>query len=358
MFRGEDGKVYATDAYCAHMGANLAVGGTVKFGNCIQCPFHGWTFDGATGNCVLGSDKRVRTATKYEYKDEVGDVGYKGPAFHKPCEEEVKIKTFPVREMYGFIFIWYHAMEEYRHNPPYEPLDITEETKKLKHRGYSINKVKSHVQDIPENGGDLMHFYYVHVNLLPATAIAQARWKSKWVRGDDPDLREKLKHEVPYIQEFKTRLLDKFLTEKNKKFVGCLSLDNYISLPGVDSFFFFNATAFQVGSGLVYLFLKSPFFETIFFQHLNSLERYDHIVYHEIYSNNYLPYWVTALMLRLEAGQVINDGLVWDNKKFGHHTYYNLNAEPDKMLLEWRNWFSQFYEGCKEAEEKKEALNW
>ena len=51
MFRGEDGKAYVLDAYCPHLGANLAVGGQVV-GNCIECPFHGWRFNGNDGKCV------------------------------------------------------------------------------------------------------------------------------------------------------------------------------------------------------------------------------------------------------------------------------------------------------------------
>ena len=39
------------DAYCPHLGANLGVGGHVR-GNCIECPFHGWQFDGETGKCM------------------------------------------------------------------------------------------------------------------------------------------------------------------------------------------------------------------------------------------------------------------------------------------------------------------
>lgn len=52
VYRGEDGIVYALDAYCLHMGANLGVGGEVVNNNCIQCPFHGWLYDGKTGHCV------------------------------------------------------------------------------------------------------------------------------------------------------------------------------------------------------------------------------------------------------------------------------------------------------------------
>lgn len=358
FFRGEDKKVYAVDAYCAHMGANLAIGGKVKFGNCIQCPFHGWTFDGATGNCVLGSDKIPREAVKYTYCDDVGKKDYKGKTFSEPCTEKVSIETYPVREMNGYIYVWYHVDPALAKNPPYEPFDISEHAKRLPHRGYSINKVASHVQDIPENGGDLMHFFYIHASMLPFTDLLQARWKAKWIRADDPQLREKLKHEHPKVQAYKTALLDKYLNDKNKKYIGCLSLDNYINIPGSGNMFFFNASAFQVGPGLVYLFLWSPFFETVFFQHMHTVDKYMQHVYHEIYTNSYLPYWASALMLRLEAGQVINDGVVWDNKRFAKHTYYNLNAEPDKMLLEWRNWFAQFYEGCREYEDERDKYNW
>ena len=51
VFRAEDGQAHIIDAYCPHMGANLAVGGVVK-GNCLECPFHGWKFRGDDGKCV------------------------------------------------------------------------------------------------------------------------------------------------------------------------------------------------------------------------------------------------------------------------------------------------------------------
>jgi len=34
------------------MGANLGIGGQVVNDKCIQCPFHGWLYDGKTGDCV------------------------------------------------------------------------------------------------------------------------------------------------------------------------------------------------------------------------------------------------------------------------------------------------------------------
>ena len=50
VYRSQSGKVTIMDAYCPHMGANLAVGGRVR-GECLECPFHGWVFD-SDGKCI------------------------------------------------------------------------------------------------------------------------------------------------------------------------------------------------------------------------------------------------------------------------------------------------------------------
>lgn len=69
--RGPSNKVYVLDAYCPHLGANLAIGGIVercriRIGgdknnnkivhkqeeDCIRCPFHSWAFRMSDGNCV------------------------------------------------------------------------------------------------------------------------------------------------------------------------------------------------------------------------------------------------------------------------------------------------------------------
>jgi cholesterol 7-dehydrogenase len=41
------------------MGANLGIGGKVVNDSCVQCPFHGWLFDGETGMCVDHDKKPV-----------------------------------------------------------------------------------------------------------------------------------------------------------------------------------------------------------------------------------------------------------------------------------------------------------
>lgn len=65
LFRGKTDptKVHALDAYCVHNGADLGGGkvvcveeegeaGRIKK-DCIQCPFHGWTFSAEDGSCKI-----------------------------------------------------------------------------------------------------------------------------------------------------------------------------------------------------------------------------------------------------------------------------------------------------------------
>lgn len=62
LYRGEDNVPYALDAYCLHMGAHMGEGGQVMNKNCIQCPFHGWLYDGTSGHCV-GNDSITKITT-------------------------------------------------------------------------------------------------------------------------------------------------------------------------------------------------------------------------------------------------------------------------------------------------------
>jgi phenylpropionate dioxygenase-like ring-hydroxylating dioxygenase large terminal subunit len=50
VFRSNTGKAYAVEAYCPHLGAHLGYGGSVQ-GDLLQCPFHGFQFNGM-GECV------------------------------------------------------------------------------------------------------------------------------------------------------------------------------------------------------------------------------------------------------------------------------------------------------------------
>ena len=137
LFRGQNGRPYVLDAYCAHMGAHLGVGGKVRHETCIECPFHGWTFDGETGACVLsgGEKKVIRMADRFEYHDiekctpvpdddkQAGRIYLKGVSE----QQEVKLKRYVCRELNGSVLVWYHSEDKRRETPLYEPFDLSTE---------------------------------------------------------------------------------------------------------------------------------------------------------------------------------------------------------------------------------------
>ena len=82
-YRGDSGNPYVLDAYCPHLGADIAVGGTVA-DDCIICPFHGWRFDGSGSNVEIPYAKTVnRTA---------------------------RLRSWPTAERAGAIFVWHSQM--------------------------------------------------------------------------------------------------------------------------------------------------------------------------------------------------------------------------------------------------------
>ena len=129
IFRTASGKVNVLDAYCQHLGANMGVGGTVE-GEHIVCPWHGWQWRGDGTNALIPYSK----------------IG---------CKQNVKIKTYPAQEWYGFIVVWHerHGRAPYW-QPPVLPELETDEYYPLHPHSRMLNRVKVHAQMIIENAAD------------------------------------------------------------------------------------------------------------------------------------------------------------------------------------------------------------
>ena len=152
LFRGHDGKPYVLEAYCAHIGGNLGMGGKVRDINCIECPFHGWTYDGETGACVFsdGDRKIPRKVDTFEYIDvercsaSVSNGEQKSIYLQKIAEnQEIKLKRYECREMNGSIFAWFHADEQWRNKPLYELFNIEDEIERNDMEGKRFEKKKN-----------------------------------------------------------------------------------------------------------------------------------------------------------------------------------------------------------------------
>jgi len=175
-------------------------------------------------------------------------------------------------------------------------------------------------------------------------------------RASSPNLFEIMEHENPQVNAYKMHILKTFINDSNRNYINVISLNNYIQFFGKQKIFIFNATGFQLGPSLVYLFLWSPYFQVTLFQTVTPLEKLNQRVMHRIFSRKPLPYWLTAVMLMGEVKQLFSDMNIWNNKTFGSRLNYNMKNDADKCLHSWRSWFAQFYEGCHDYE--SQSLSW
>jgi 5,5'-dehydrodivanillate O-demethylase oxygenase subunit len=79
LYRGESGKVHAVAFRCAHRGTQLSTGWVE--GDNLRCFYHGWMY-GPDGQCV------------------------EQPAEPEPFCQRIKIRSYPVQEYLGLIFLY------------------------------------------------------------------------------------------------------------------------------------------------------------------------------------------------------------------------------------------------------------
>src|ERR1051325_5292967 len=129
LYRAEDGRVVALDAYCPHMGAHLAEGKVE--GSAIRCLFHYWKYD-AEGRCV-----------------------------EIPCQEQCsfvpQIRSHPAAEQYGLIWLW--AGREVTHKLPFVP-ELEGEECEYRLANRFVKECHPNVMMI--NAIDAQHFNSVH----------------------------------------------------------------------------------------------------------------------------------------------------------------------------------------------------
>ncbi|GAA3978890.1 Rieske 2Fe-2S domain-containing protein [Actinomadura viridis] len=135
LFRTASGDARVVDAYCPHLGANLAHGGRVT-GELLECPFHAWRFDGVSGRCL--------------------DVPYTDA---EPSPKAA-VRSYPVVERFGLVFAWHHlgGAEPYLDMPVMEEFDDEDWTDPVFHEF----EIATCCQEMAENNADYVHFKYVH----------------------------------------------------------------------------------------------------------------------------------------------------------------------------------------------------
>ncbi len=138
FYRGKTGQLVAMGAYCPHQGAALAVGGQID-GDCIVCPFHGWSWDADGSNAGVPYTAR-------------GRVG-------------VRNKTWIVREVRLHVYIWSSwRSEEPRWDLP--DLSFLDDPRVYWNRDDSTRTwldARLVPQMVTENIVDFSHIKYVHL---------------------------------------------------------------------------------------------------------------------------------------------------------------------------------------------------
>ncbi|KAL6045902.1 Aminopyrrolnitrin oxidase PrnD-like Rieske oxygenase [Balamuthia mandrillaris] len=136
VWRKSDGTPVVLDAYCAHLGANLASGECKVIDDCVRCPFHHWRYD-STGKCV--------------------DIPYTS----KPIPSNAKVHSWPVTEWAGRIWFYYH--HERKQEPEFElPRDLDDDLKGMRPAGGGQVWMKSNLMEPLENCSDPVHFKTIH----------------------------------------------------------------------------------------------------------------------------------------------------------------------------------------------------
>ncbi|KPJ17450.1 3-ketosteroid-9-alpha-hydroxylase oxygenase subunit [Papilio machaon] len=138
VYRGEDNVARCVEAYCPHLGANLAIGGTVS-GSCITCPFHQWKFN-ADGQCV--GIPNVETV----------------PA-------GISIKKYHTMELDGAVWVWHDA----EGRDPLWKVPEAPEMKYMTFRGRNEFMVNVHIQIGPSHVR--LHFECLLGSLMVAQSV-------------------------------------------------------------------------------------------------------------------------------------------------------------------------------------------
>ncbi|XP_013921760.1 PREDICTED: cholesterol desaturase daf-36-like [Thamnophis sirtalis] len=296
VFRGLDGEPHVLDAYCPHLGANLAIGGRVV-DNCIECPFHGWIFSGKDGRCV-----------KIPYANKV-------PEF-------ATTKVWPSCEVNDMIMVWYHCDGM---SPAWQ---VTEQegasSPDWTFRAATEHFVSTHIEEVPENAADVGHLIFLHKPSIMIGsdlrftgnhrwAFFKHTWEAEWQPEPEPN-----RHCSVLLLTHHVLLFGKH--------IACLDL---------------HVKATQVGPGIVMMALSHAIFgKGLIVQSVTPLEPLLQHVVHQIYSPRKTLSLFAKLIMWAEQIQFERDLMIWNNKKFLPNP---LLVKEDAAILRHRRWFSQFY---------------
>jgi cholesterol 7-dehydrogenase len=307
IYRDYEGQVGVLDAYCPHMGANLAVLGEVsKENNTLRCPFHGWEF-GKDGKC-----KRI-------------------PYSCATIPSTAETKGWLCKEIDEMVLVWYDA----EGREPYWSPEGRKEFGKggYRYHGHLVHEVRAHISELPENGPDVAHLNILHKNFIIACLRPLGfghRWSANWYVHEDAGKEHLARIELSQAMTFWGR-----------------------DIPGTK----IDATIDQCGPALVYLHLRSGAGDSLVIQSVTPVGPLLQSVMHTLHAPWYIPRFVAKFMIWGLKQQFERDHPVWANKMYLRAP---LLVKGDGPIMQFRRWYSKFYSKSSPTvqSEKEKVLSW
>ncbi len=294
LYRGEDGAPGVLDAYCPHMGANLA-GGKVR-GNCLECPFHRWTFNG------------------------------EGQVEHIPYAEKVggglKTQAWKARDLHGWLIVWYPgeggraSMSE----PDWEISPLEEiSSGSFVYRGrHDAGRVRMHLCEFAENSADHRHFEPLHGDMFVP-----------WTRLKVPGVR--VIHEASWDRDQTESHISYFRDSAVLEIAG-----RKVERTGAKA----TITFYGPGGVVTFRFVIPEMGSIIMFQTHLPEKPLSQRVRFRWYAERKIPSALVSYVIGNWISQWREDISIWENKVYRDKP---MLVPGDGPVHRMRAWFSQFY---------------
>mmetsp|Transcript_15357 Transcript_15357/g.23354 ORF Transcript_15357/g.23354 Transcript_15357/m.23354 type:complete len:496 (-) Transcript_15357:252-1739(-) len=333
IFRGDsNGEIGVLDAYCPHLGANLAVGGKVC-DDTLQCPFHKWRFD------------KDGTCTHIPYLQENAKI-----------PRNAKVSSYPCVEYHGMVCVWYDgsSASPERGRLPWYHLPIQAELandsnyRYFGRRDYGL--INMHIHEFAENAADWKHFEPIHTTLMIPFSRTKVPLIDEWLRI----------HHTPatYIGGGSGRdsmaIQQNAYGPDNKHFLYFINNAyltwNGVKIPNTEAH---AVVSFFGPSGVVLFKFCVPSFPNayifLFQTHLPE-ERMQLRVRFHWYAHQSLPRLFVWYVVGNWLAQWTNDIEIWENKL---HLSKPCLVKGDGPILKVRRWLKQFYPDTKQQQQRK-----
>ncbi|XP_024883815.1 cholesterol 7-desaturase-like [Temnothorax curvispinosus] len=336
VFRTERGVVNILDAYCPHLGANMAEGGRVK-GDCLECPFHSWKFRGEDGYCE-----------SIPYTEKVPHIA--------------RAKVWKSCEVNHHIFVWYHSESV---EPDWQPQPHTFISNGTwRYQGRNEFLINCHIQDIAENGADPAHLDAVHGPGIFLSGNLSWLARHLWItnRGWQPHCSydnqtdedanadaETAKMRVNLngasIHRIESGNGDRHLAVaengfgRREKHKAGLHMCHKLILLERFNVMEINVVIEQIGPSYVELMIDTSFGPMCILQTVTPIEPLLQRVTHQIFSPPLLAPYANLVFLG-ECVMFQRDIMIWNYKKYERQP---ILVREDRAILAYRRWYSQFY---------------